>query len=58
MEDIEGVRVYMDDVVIWGKDVIEHDNRLKEVMLKIKKVWAAYELGKVQNQARGDYICG
>ena len=37
MEDIEGVRVYMDDVVIWGVNLEEHNARLKEVLMRIQK---------------------
>ena len=37
MEGLEGVRVYMDDIVVWGKTVEEHDRRLNTVKDRIIK---------------------
>lgn len=37
MEGLEGCRVYMDDIVVWGVDRQEHDSRLGKVMERIKK---------------------
>ena len=37
MEDIEGVRVYMDDVIVWGTNRKEHDQRLRKVIERIDK---------------------
>lgn len=30
--DVEGVSVYIDDVIIWGRNKMEHDKRLEEVL--------------------------
>ena len=37
MEGLEGVRVYMDDIVVWGKTVEEHDRILNTVKDRIIK---------------------
>ena len=34
-EGLDGVRVFMDDVVVWGVDQKQHDNRLDQVMKRI-----------------------
>ena len=36
VEDIDGCEAVMDDLVVWGKDQTEHDQRLKTVMDKAK----------------------
>ena len=36
-ENIEGVRVYMDDILVWGKNKEEHNARLDKVKGRIKK---------------------
>ena len=38
LENIEGVRVYMDDIIVWGKTEEEHDGRLKETLDTLQKV--------------------
>ena len=37
LENIEGVRVFVDDIVIWGCSEKEHDDRLKQVIERVKK---------------------
>ena len=37
MENIDGVRVYLDDTLIWGTTVEEHDRRLAEVMKRVEQ---------------------
>ena len=34
-EGLEGVRKYVDDVIVWGSDKFEHDARLAEVMKRV-----------------------
>ena len=37
IEDIEGAEVIMDDILIWGSTLEEHDQRLKKVLDKARK---------------------
>ena len=37
MENINGVRVYMDDILVWGHTEKEHDERLEAVRDRIRK---------------------
>ena len=37
IEDIEGAEVIMDDILIWGRTLEEHDRRLKQVLDKAQK---------------------
>lgn len=34
--DIEGVEVYIDEIIVWGSTMLEHDKRLKQVLEKAK----------------------
>ena len=48
---IEGTRVYMDDILVWGKTVEEHAERLDQVKDRILKYgllmnWKKCELGR------------
>ena len=36
VKDIDGCEAVMDDIVVWGKDQTEHDQRLKKVVDKAK----------------------
>ena len=50
-EGIEGTKVYMDDVLVWGRSKKEHDERLEKVKERIKKFnlnmnWDKCELAK------------
>lgn len=36
LENIDGVAVYVDDIIIWGKDKAEHDRRLRSVLDKLR----------------------
>ncbi len=38
LADMEGVAVYMDDVIVYGKDRTEHDNHLKRVLERMESV--------------------
>ena len=37
-EDIEGVKAIVNDLLIWGKDDVEHDARLKQVLNRAREV--------------------
>ena len=34
--DMEGIKVIVDDLLIWGKDDEEHDARLKQALTRAK----------------------
>nr|XP_023665577.1 uncharacterized protein K02A2.6-like [Paramormyrops kingsleyae] len=36
--DLDGVAVYMDDVIVYGQDETEHDKRLKDVLKRMESV--------------------
>ncbi|KAJ8871602.1 hypothetical protein PR048_027929 [Dryococelus australis] len=35
LQDIEGVQIYIDDIIVFGKDEIEHDRRLESVLQRV-----------------------
>ena len=35
-EDINGADAIVDDILIWGKDVVEHNKRLEQVLQKAR----------------------
>ena len=35
LEDIEGVSVYMDDIIVWGSTAAEHDERLMKTLQRL-----------------------
>ena len=37
IESLEGVRVYIDDIIVWGSTLQEHNHRLIKVMERIQK---------------------
>jgi len=37
IEDIEGAVSIIDDILIWGKDMKEHDERLKRVLDRVRE---------------------
>ena len=37
VSDIQGSANFPDDIVIWGKTLAEHDNRLQKVLLKVRE---------------------
>ena len=37
VHDIEGCEAIVDDILIWGKDIEEHDKRLKQVLDRIRE---------------------
>ena len=38
LRDIEGVEVIVDDLVVWGKDVEQHDVRLRKMLATAKRM--------------------
>ena len=38
LEDIDGVEVIVDDILLWGRDIQEHDARLKRVLDRVQDV--------------------
>ena len=36
VQDIEGCEAKVDDILIWGKDIAEHDKRFKQVLDRIR----------------------
>ena len=46
--DLEGVKVMVDDLLIWGKDDAEHDVRLKQVLDRAREVNLKFNAKKCQ----------
>jgi hypothetical protein len=46
LEGLEGVDVYMDDIIIHGRDVAEHDQRLQSVMERLQSAGLRLNTGK------------
>ncbi|KFM57554.1 Transposon Ty3-I Gag-Pol polyprotein, partial [Stegodyphus mimosarum] len=44
--DIEGVQIYIDDLLVWGKDKQEHDLRLKKVLERAREKNVKFNLNK------------
>ena len=38
LDGINGVKVYQDDILVFGKDITEHDARLRQVLTRLKGV--------------------
>ena len=36
-EDIEGVEVIIDDILVWGSDIAEYDQRLEKVLQRTQQ---------------------
>ena len=37
-EDIQGAEIFVDDILIWGKDEEEHNNRLKQALQRARDI--------------------
>lgn len=37
LEGLEGIAVYIDDIICWGKDVNEHNERLKKLLNRLRE---------------------
>ena len=37
-EDIDGADAIVDDILIWGKDVTEHNKRLEQVLQRVRDI--------------------
>ena len=48
IEDIEGAEVVMDDILIWGRTLEEHDRRLKQVLDKARKYYLKLSKNKCE----------
>ena len=46
--DIEGVEIIADDVVVWGRDHSEHDDRLDKLMTRVNEVGLKLNRNKCQ----------
>lgn len=44
--DIEGVEVYLDDIIVYGKNKAEHDDRLNKVFKRAQQRGVRFNLGK------------
>ena len=38
LEDIDGAEAIVDDILVWGNDIQEHDARLKKVLDRVQEV--------------------
>jgi hypothetical protein len=38
LEDNDGAEAIVDDILVWGKDIQEHDARLKKVLDRVQAV--------------------
>ncbi|CAB4031172.1 Hypothetical predicted protein, partial [Paramuricea clavata] len=38
LEDIDGAEAIVDDILVWGKDIPEHDARLKKILDRVQEV--------------------
>lgn len=47
IEDVEGTRVYTDDLIVWGKTRLQHHERLDKLLQRVKKQWIESEQGKI-----------
>ena len=48
LDDIEGVRVYIDDIIVWGTSQEEHDRRLKKVLCRLKEINLKLNISKCE----------
>lgn len=48
LKGLEGVEVYMDDILVYGKDQKEHDERLKAVLARLDSLGMSLNYGKCQ----------
>ena len=60
-EGLSGTRVYLDDILVWGRTKEEHDQRLEAVKARINQYgllmnWKKCELGKAEIQFIGEIL--
>ncbi|CAI5638743.1 unnamed protein product [Oreochromis niloticus] len=48
IEGIEGVRVYMDDIILWGSTLQQHNERLAKVLERVKRYGLKLNRAKCQ----------
>ena len=46
LDDIQGTEIVVDDILVWGRDVSEHDARLKQVLNRAQEVNLKLNLDK------------
>ena len=51
LENLPGVDSIMDDIIVWGESVGEHDKRLREVLERAKSHHLRLSLKKCQNSS-------
>ena len=57
LDDIQGTEIVIDDILVWGRDVSEHDARLKQVLNRAQEVNLKLNLDKCQiRKAEVSYI--
>ena len=57
LDDIQGTEIVVDDILVWGRDVSEHDARLKQVLNRAQEVNLKLNLDKCQiRKAEVSYI--
>lgn len=52
IEGIEGVRVYVDDIVLWGSTIEQHNKRLMDVLHRVRKYGLKLNRNKCQFGAK------
>lgn len=52
IEGIEGVRVYVDDIVLWGSTIEQHNKRLMDVLQRVQKYGLKLNKDKCQFGAK------
>ncbi|GFO36184.1 transposon ty3-i Gag-Pol polyprotein [Plakobranchus ocellatus] len=55
-EDIEGVETDIDDILVWGKNTKEHDERLRKVLNRCRKINLTLNEKKMSFQQKGNYL--
>ncbi|GFN85126.1 hypothetical protein PoB_001163200 [Plakobranchus ocellatus] len=55
-EDIEGVETDIDDILVWGKNTKEHDERLRKVLNRCRKINVTLNEKKLSFQQRENYL--
>jgi hypothetical protein len=54
LEDIDGAEAIVDDILVWGNDIQEHDARLKKVLDRVQEV--NLKLNQKKGQIRKEEI--
>ena len=57
LEGIDGVEAIVDDILLWRRDIQEHDARLKRVVDRVQDVNLRLNQNKLPNQKRRNCLC-